>query len=217
MEGKTEKKTKNYQNGKIYCIRNYKNDEIYVGSTCQSLSQRMSQHRADMKTKRCQRTKIYETMADIGFEHFYIELLEDYPCENKNQLLRREGEYIRDLKASLNSLIAGRTQKEYNQENKERIAKRDRQYYLLNCESIKATKKLYNANNTEQIKQNKREYYVKNQEEILLKAKQYRIDNKDKITKADKERYERNKEKILANKREYYKRKKEEKLQNNMD
>ena len=30
--------SRNYQNGKIYCIRNYINDEIYVGSTTQALS-----------------------------------------------------------------------------------------------------------------------------------------------------------------------------------
>ena len=37
--------SKNYQNGKIYCIRNYVDDDIYIGSSCQPLSKRMAWHR----------------------------------------------------------------------------------------------------------------------------------------------------------------------------
>ena len=40
-----------YKSGKIYCIRNDINDEIYVGSTTQSLSQRMAKHRSDKKKR----------------------------------------------------------------------------------------------------------------------------------------------------------------------
>ena len=39
------RQSKDYSQGKIYCIRNTISDEIYIGSTCQSLSQRMAQHR----------------------------------------------------------------------------------------------------------------------------------------------------------------------------
>ena len=36
------KKTKDYQKGKIYIIRNDVNDLTYIGSTCQLSCQRMS-------------------------------------------------------------------------------------------------------------------------------------------------------------------------------
>ena len=38
-----------YSKGKIYKILNTIDDEIYVGSTCETLSQRMARHRSDMK------------------------------------------------------------------------------------------------------------------------------------------------------------------------
>ena len=46
--------SKDYKNGKIYCIRNNINDDIYVGSTTQPLSKRMALHRQDAKKEtRC--------------------------------------------------------------------------------------------------------------------------------------------------------------------
>ena len=40
-----------YRKGKIYCIRNHINDDIYIGSTKQTLSKRMSKHRSDCKNQ----------------------------------------------------------------------------------------------------------------------------------------------------------------------
>ena len=38
-----------YTKGKIYAIRSSQTDKVYIGSTIQPLSQRMSGHRADYK------------------------------------------------------------------------------------------------------------------------------------------------------------------------
>ena len=43
--------SRDYKNGKIYCIRNTLDDNIYVGSTTQPLSKRMVKHRCDAKTR----------------------------------------------------------------------------------------------------------------------------------------------------------------------
>ena len=48
-----------------------------------------------------------------------MELYEEYPCDNVEQLRRREGEIIRELKPVLNKQIAGRTEKEWREDNKE--------------------------------------------------------------------------------------------------
>ena len=42
-----------------------------------------------------------------------MELIEDHPCENIEQLRAREGHFIRQF-GTLNAKIAGRTKKEYN-------------------------------------------------------------------------------------------------------
>ena len=44
------KMSRKYENGKISCIRNNIDDDIYVGHTTQALSQRMEKHRSDAKS-----------------------------------------------------------------------------------------------------------------------------------------------------------------------
>ena len=50
------RRPKDYSNGKIYCIRNNIDKQIYIGSTCQSLSKRMAYHRQDAKKANRQNT-----------------------------------------------------------------------------------------------------------------------------------------------------------------
>ena len=91
-----------YSKAKIYKILNDVDDDVYVGSTCQPLSVRMAGHRCYSGTSPL---KLYHKMRDIGVHHFYIELIEETPCENKEQLRAREGEYIRKY-GTLNIQIA---------------------------------------------------------------------------------------------------------------
>lgn len=160
-----------YQNGKIYTIRNQVDDEVYVGSTCMPLHKRFYEHK-NMKKFKKTGMKLYKHVDFLdGWDNFYIELHEDYPCENKNELLRREGQVQRELKASLNKNIAGRTQKEYYEENKETIA---------------GKRKKYNEANKDKIKEKSKIYYEANMETIAGKKKKYREANKDKIREKSK-------------------------------
>ena len=72
-----------YHEGKIYKILNSDTDDVYVGATCQRLAKRMMNHRT--KVKEGKETTLYNKMREIGIEHFYIELIENYPCENSEQ------------------------------------------------------------------------------------------------------------------------------------
>ena len=101
---------KDYKNGKIYCIRNNITDDIYIGSTTQPLCKRMAWHRQDAKKEIKMNYMLYSKFNEIGIENFYIELIEDCPCEALEQLRKREGHYIRKM-ATLNHHIAGRTEK----------------------------------------------------------------------------------------------------------
>ena len=117
-----------YANGKIYQIRNTEDDEVYVGSTCTTLTKRFSNHKSDSNRMKKTNCHVYKHMNALGVEKFYIELIEDFPCENKTQLTAREGVFIRD-RGTLNMLIAGRTPKEYYQNNKVIIAKKSKVKY----------------------------------------------------------------------------------------
>ena len=81
-----------YQDGKIYKILNSESDDVYVGSTTQKLSKRMTNHRTQAKNGK--NHLLYQQMREIGDDKFYIELVENYPCESLEQLNKREGEWI---------------------------------------------------------------------------------------------------------------------------
>lgn len=91
-----------YVRGKIYKLY-YKNDLsiFYIGHTIKQLSKRMNGHRSETN-KETKTSKLYESMRKLGMDNFVIELVEEYPCDNKLQLLEREQHYIELLKPSLN-------------------------------------------------------------------------------------------------------------------
>lgn len=183
--------TSRYNNGKIYTLRNSISDDIYVGSTCMPLHKRFYKHKTRCKDENCN-YKLYQCMRDIGSEHFYIELYEEYPCDNKEQLNKREGEVMRLLNAKLNMRVAGRTKKEYYQDNIEKI----KEYRKNNKEQIKKTNQKYYENNKEEIKDKKRQYYHDNKEKVKIRMKKYRENNKEQINKQKKIYYEKNKKRI---------------------
>jgi hypothetical protein len=127
-----------YHKSKIYTIRSPHTDKIYIGSTCNELTKRLNQHKNNLN----------DTKSKIIFDHgdVYIELLENYSCNDRNELHKREGELIRQYKdICINHNIAGRSKIEYYNE-KIKVNNYDNEYYEKNKESIQY-KKLYYQNN----------------------------------------------------------------------
>lgn len=155
-----------YQRGKIYLIRSHVTDMIYVGSTVEKyLSTRLKGHRNGYNQYK-KGSKKYQVSFDILEidENAYIELYEDYPCESRQQLTKREGEVIRSLDC-INKRIEGRTRKEWEQDNKEYVKEWHKQWYINNKDKIKAQHK---------------QWYANNREEQKAKHKQWHENNKDK-------------------------------------
>jgi hypothetical protein len=182
-----------YNNGKIYKLWSLEGDDIYIGSTVNSLAKRKSDHKTNYNNDRACSSKIlFQKYDDVR-----IELIEQFSCKNKQQLNKREGHYIRTLDC-VNKEIAGRTQKEWEDDNKEKIKEYHKEYckkyYENNREKINEIKKKYRENNKEKIKEKDKEY-----------SKEYRENNKEKINQKDRERYENNKDEISQKKREYLK------------
>ena len=144
-----------YSKGKIYKILNNIDDEIYVGSTVETLSMRMGKHRYDMK--RQPHYKLYKHMHELGVENFYIELIENCPCNDIYELRAREGYFIREI-GTLNKQIAGRTFKEYLKQYREEHKEELKQYRENNKEYMNK----YNENN----KENRKQRYENNKEYI---------------------------------------------------
>ena len=170
MTDEKREKPNIYNKGKIYAIRNYIDDDVYIGSTTQPLSKRFNEHKKKHKQNHC---SIYKKILELGKEHFYIELVEHCPCENKEELLKREGHFIREM-GTVNHQIMGRPAGEYQQnyieQNKEYIKQRRQKYYEHNKNKINELCKSYRENNRDQINQKKKEYREANKEEIKQKA-----------------------------------------------
>ena len=209
QEEKRNRNNKDYTKGKIYIIRNSENDLTYIGSTCQTLAQRMAQHRRDMKYPKRQQYKLYQAMNELGVDAFYIELLEDYPCQKKEELLKKEGEKIRELNSELNKIISGRNKQEYYQNNRDEIKDRQKHRYEGNKPHYLEYAKAYRDNNKDVLKDKKCKYYEDNKERILEKKKEYRRNNKHQISEKRRQYYQENKELITEKKRQYREKNKE--------
>jgi hypothetical protein len=134
----------NYNNSKIYKIINSELPNlIYYGSTTQTLKSRFNKHK---NTSHCSSKALFS----VGTPE--IILLEDYPCETKADLLKRERVFIEGNEC-INYIIPGRTKKEYKQDNKEKIKEQSKQYKQDNKEKIKETNKQYKQDNKEKIKE----------------------------------------------------------------
>lgn len=93
----------NYQNGRIYEIIDDRTQKtIYVGSTCQTLAQRMSAHRALTQKTHSHSNVVHLTMKGDGVENFSIYLIELFPCKDKSELQAREYHWIKQRKAPCN-------------------------------------------------------------------------------------------------------------------
>ena len=169
-----------YSKAKVYCIRNYNDDDVYVGSTCQPLSKRMADHRMSINSKRDGNMLLYSKLREHGANNSYIELLEKYPCNNKEQLRAKEGEYIRSL-STLNKRIEGRTIEEWRGDNEEYLKEHLKNYYINNKPIIQQYKLEYANINKTKIQEYKRQYAVKNKEMIKEKSREYYKDNNDEI------------------------------------
>jgi len=170
----------NYQNGKIYIIRSHQTDNVYIGATIEKLSGRMSKHRHRYKKWLEGNKKYYSSYEILKYDDAYIELLEKYPCNSVDELCKKEGEYIRN-NACVNKRIEGRTQKEYNEDNKEHLREKNKEFR----EEHKEDKKKYD-----------KEYYEKKKERIQQRNIEYCKKNKEHIQQKQKEKYERTKEEI---------------------
>lgn len=169
----TEQVINKYQTGKIYKIINDINDDVYVGSTYDKLCKRMEKHRSHRFTYG--HRMLYSLMNELGVDKFRIVLIEDFPCENKEQLRMREAFYIREI-GTLNKVVEDRTRQEYKEQNKDKIKECMEKYREDRKEQILEKTKVYRENNRDKIKQ-------------------YKTDNKEHIVEQRKEYYQKTKEK----------------------
>ena len=159
----------NYQNGKVYKIYSLSNpDLVYVGSTTQSLSKRLAEHR--MKYKQWKRDRHGSNITSYRIfeetDNYRIQLIEFCPCNSREELHRAEGKYIIKMDC-INKKVAGRTRREHYQDNKEQR----KQYLYANREKIAQQRKEYRQTNRQAIAHQAKQYYEQNKHTLAQKVK----------------------------------------------
>jgi hypothetical protein len=135
----------NYKNAKIYALRSNQTDDVYIGKTCEALSVRFGKHKNHFKHRD---TRPYYTAFELlKYEDCYIELVKECPCENVEQLRQFEGQAIREHKC-VNKNIAGRTNKEWHEDNKEHR----KQYKKDRAEHFREIDREWRKNNQDKVK-----------------------------------------------------------------
>lgn len=192
-----------YQCGKIYKIVDNSYTLCYYGSTTQSLSRRMTTHRSiytlfkDGKINR--KPSACEIFDTYGLENCKIELVELFPCGSKEELRKKEGEYIKNNDC-INKKIAGRTQPEYVDDNRDRINERRREWANTNKDRINEVRrqrdKEFRQNNPDLVKERHHTDYVNRKEYLNAKNKEWKASHQAEIKAQRDKYYEENKERI---------------------
>ena len=134
----------NYKLGKIYKIISDQTKDIYIGSTCEpTLARRIFQHRVGYKRFLNGKSNYVTSYEILKYDDAQIILLENWPCNNKDELHQRERYWIENTQNYVNKYIPYKSVDE----------KKDffKNYYTQN-------KKAYN------------EYYKDNKKKILRKV-----------------------------------------------
>ena len=132
----------NFEYGKIYKLYSKQQNITYIGSTAMYyLSQRLATHKGSYKSYLNNKSGYVTSFKILECEDYKIELIENYPCANVDQLETRERYYIENNEC-VNKNIPTRTIAEYNKEystkNKDKIKENDKKYRTNNIDKIKA-------------------------------------------------------------------------------
>ncbi len=126
-----------YSNTIIYkiCCKDISSiTEIYVGSTT-DIRKRKWRHKSSCNNEN---TKIYNNNVyqfirnNGGWSNWDMIEIEKYNAIDGYDATKRERYYIEELKATLNSYIPSRTQKEWCEDNKEYIYEKRKNHYIEN-------------------------------------------------------------------------------------
>jgi hypothetical protein len=185
-----------YKFGKIYRIISPSTDKIYIGSTTMPLCRRLQYHKTHYKRYLNGECNYVSSFEIVKYDDYKIELICDYPCNSRTELERKEGDIQRE-QTCINKRIAGRTYKEYYDENNEELLKYQKKYRDNNRDEIKEQRKKYREKNKDEIIKYKKIYYENNKDEInKKKGMKITCDCGSVFRKSDKAKHNKSKKHI---------------------
>jgi len=197
-----------YENGVIYKLKHnldYDDENIYIGSTT-NFKHRKNDHKTCCNNinQKGHNLKVYKYIRENGgFDEWIMIQIQEYPCNSKKELETRERYYIDLFKSTLNKVIPTRTDKEYKQNNCDKIAEYLKEYRQNNRDKITEKRKVFYQDNRDKILEKNKEYRQNNRDKIIEKKKEYRQNNRDKVLEKDKKYYQNNSDKVLEKQKKY--------------
>ena len=198
-----------YSKSKIYRLVS-PSGLTYIGSTCCDLAKRKAEHKKGFNRWKQGNTH-YVTSYELfeeSVDDVDIVLLENVLCDSKEELHKKEREYIETLDC-VNKVVPTRSRKEYYIINKQVVSESSTEYRNKNKQKISDKGKEYRDKNKEVISEKKKEYYDKNKQAIHVRKKEYYDNNKTAMNASMKQYNANNKQRIADNSKEYYERNKQ--------
>jgi len=166
------KKVKTYNNAKVYRIVCNETGLQYIGSTCKTLSARLSGHKSVYKRYLNGNNQFITSFKILENDNFDIVLLENLiNCKSKDELHQRERYYIDNMECVnkvkklgiSNEMDKQSYNKLYHEENKEKIHIRQRKNRAENIGKYNEISRNYYHNNTQKVK----EYFKIKAQEVV--------------------------------------------------
>jgi len=178
--------------GNIYKIINNQNEDIYIGSTIEKLSSRMSGHRSKFRKwkeglddKKCMS---YDMFDAVGVENCKIILIENGQFVSKPHLKMKEQYYI-DTNVCINKVRAHRSEEVIELQNKIR----DKKYRETHRDELCEKRKLFYQENKDELCEKMKIYREAHRDELNIKKREkmkiYYQENRDEINRIRREKY----------------------------
>ena len=106
------------------------NHDTYVGHTTE-FTKRKSSHkrRCENPNNTKHHLKVYQYIRENGgWDNFIMLEIEKYPCNDANEARAREQEWYTELKSKLNKICPKRSYKEWYDENREEVQKKNKEW-----------------------------------------------------------------------------------------
>ena len=133
-------------NGKVYQIICLTTGEKYIGSTTQTLNQRIGRHLRQLNYWKNKNANFITSFPILERDNYKIEILEE--CSN---FIEREKYHIQNT-VCVNKRIPNRSDKEWYEDNVEEILEKKKEYYQKNKEKLKENARQYRLKKKEENK-----------------------------------------------------------------
>jgi len=146
--------------------------DCYIGHTT-NFSKRKTHHKStcNNETNKHYNCKVYKFIRDNGgWENWTMNIVGELNCEKKQDAEKQERKFIEEYGSTLNQIITTRTQKEYQEINKDKI----KQYREDNKDKYKELYSNWYINNKEKKKEQQKIYRELNRVKLNQKKKEYR-------------------------------------------